>query len=86
MHNCRVACGANETVKRLTPLSFVLIQPEVRLPLRLKPRASPVRRFGLWPIGKKNPHLGDITLGRLLLKAQAPSKLLCSNKDFKHGL
>ena len=40
-------------------------------------------------IGKKNPHLGDITLGRLLLKAQVPFNLLCSKKvsmDFKYTL
>ena len=70
-------------------VSFVLIQPEVPLPLRLKPRASPARRFWLWLTGKKNPRLGGITFGRLLLKVQAPFKLLCSKKvsmDFEHTL
>ena len=36
-------------------MSFVLLQPEVQLPLRLKPKVSPVRRFWLWLT------FGDIT-------------------------
>ena len=42
-------------------MSFVLLQPEVHLPLSLKPKASPNRRFWLWLTGRKNPPFRDIT-------------------------